>query len=363
MITRRPSRQIVVGDVPIGGGAPIVVQSMTTTKTEDVEATLEEIARLEEAGCEIVRVAVPRERDARVLGRIRSRIHIPLIADIHFDYRLALMALDEGIDCLRLNPGNIGARERVEEVTRKAAARRVPIRIGVNAGSLERDILEKYGYPTAEGMVESALRHARILEDLDFRDIKISIKASSVPLMVEAYRLLAARCDYPLHLGVTEAGIPPSGTIKSAIGIGILLAEGIGDTIRVSLTADPVEEVHAAFDILRSLDIRARGPLIVACPTCGRIEVDLLKMVEEAQQRLAHITEPITVSILGCAVNGPGEAREADIGIAGGKSGGLLIRKGEIVGKYAENELVDRLVEAVERLVAGGELGERKAAS
>ncbi|RMD81647.1 MAG: flavodoxin-dependent (E)-4-hydroxy-3-methylbut-2-enyl-diphosphate synthase, partial [Candidatus Dadabacteria bacterium] len=326
--------------------------SMTTTKTEDVEATVEEIKRLEEAGCEIVRVAVPRERDARVLGRIRSRISIPLIADIHFDYRLALRALDEGVDGLRLNPGNIGSRERVEMVARRAAERRVPIRIGVNAGSLEEDILAKYGYPTAEGMVESALRHVRILEELDFFDIKISIKASSVPLMVEAYRLLASRCDYPLHLGVTEAGVPPAGTIKSAVGIGILLAEGIGDTIRVSLTADPVEEVEAAYEILRSLDIRARGPLIVACPTCGRIEVDLFKMVAEAQARLAHIDRPITVSILGCAVNGPGEAREADVGIAGGKRGGLLIRKGRVIGKYAENELVDRLVEEVERLVA-----------
>ena len=352
MIARRPTRQIFVGDVPVGGDAPIAVQSMTTKKTEDVEATLEEIHRLEEAGCEIVRVAVPRERDAAALGRIRARMRVPLIADIHFDYRLALMALDGGVDCIRLNPGNIGSRDRVEEVTRAASARRVPIRIGVNAGSLEKDLLDRHGYPTAEAMVESALRHVAILEELDFRDIKISIKASSVPLMVEAYRLLSTRVDYPLHVGVTEAGLPPSGTIKSALGIGMLLAEGIGDTIRVSLTADPVEEVEAGFEILRALNIRAKGALIVACPTCGRIEVDLFKLVDEARKRLAHITRPLTVSILGCAVNGPGEAREADIGIAGGKNGGLLIRKGEVVGKYSEGDLVDALVEAANALEA-----------
>jgi (E)-4-hydroxy-3-methylbut-2-enyl-diphosphate synthase len=352
VIERRPSRQIDVGGVKIGGDAPIVVQSMTTGKTEDVDATVAEIEGLEEAGCEIVRVAVPHKRDAEALGKIRSRIKIPLIADIHFDYRLALMALDAGVDCLRLNPGNIGSRDRVEEVARKAKAQRVPIRIGVNAGSLEQDLLEKYGYPTPEGMVESALRHVRILEDLDFFDIKISIKASSVPLMLGAYRLLAKSCEYPLHVGVTEAGLPPFGTVKSAVGIGILLSEGIGDTIRVSLTADSVEEVRAGYDILRSLELRARGPLIVACPTCGRIEVDLFQMVDEAKARIAHIKKAITISILGCAVNGPGEAREADIGIAAGKNGGLLIRKGEIIGKYAEHELVDKLVEAVERIAA-----------
>ena len=341
-----------MGGVPVGNGAPIAVQSMTTTRAADVEATVDEIARLEEAGCEIVRVALPRLADAVAAGKVRSRIHIPLVADVHFDHRIALEALDSGVDCLRLNPGNIGSRARVEEVARKAAAGGVPIRIGVNAGSLEKDIIKKYGYPTAEGMVESALRHAAILEELDFFDIKISIKASTVPLMVAAYRLLASRCDYPLHVGVTEAGLPPAGTIRSAIGIGILLAEGIGDTIRVSLTADPVEEVAAGFEILRSLGIRARGPLIVACPTCGRIEVDLMKMVDEARSRLEHLQAPITVSILGCAVNGPGEAREADIGIAAGRNGGLLIRRGEIIGKYPEHELVDRLVEEAEKIAA-----------
>jgi (E)-4-hydroxy-3-methylbut-2-enyl-diphosphate synthase len=350
--TRRKSRQIFVGNVPIGGDAPVAVQSMCTTKTEDTVATLEEIHRLEEAGCEIVRVAVPRERDAKVLGKIRSQMRIPLIADIHFDYRLALMALDQGVDCIRLNPGNIGSKERVREVTKAAQARRVPIRIGVNAGSLEDDLLDQYGYPTADAMVESAMRHVRILEDLDFHDIKISIKASGVPLMVEAYRKLAAACDYPLHVGVTEAGMPPGGIVKSSIGIGMLLAEGIGDTIRVSLTADPVEEVVAGFDILRTLNIRAKGALIVACPTCGRIEVDLFKLVDEAKARLKHIEKPITVSILGCAVNGPGEAREADIGIAGGKNGGLLIRGGKTIGKFKEGELVDALVRAVEEFVA-----------
>jgi (E)-4-hydroxy-3-methylbut-2-enyl-diphosphate synthase len=355
VVSRRKSKQIKVGDVLIGGGAPISVQSMTTTKTEDVEATVAEIQRLEEAGCDIVRVAVPHKRDALVLDQIRSRIKIPLIADIHFDYRLALMALDAGVDCLRLNPGNIGGRDRVEEVARAAQSRSVPIRIGVNAGSLEEDLLERYGYPTPEGMVESALRHVRILEDVDFHDIKISIKASGLPLMLASYRLLAKSCDYPLHVGVTEAGIPPFGVVKSAIGIGMLLAEGIGDTIRVSLTADSVQEVEAGFDILRSLELRAKGPLIIACPTCGRIEVDLFKMVDEAKRRLAHITKPLTISILGCAVNGPGEAREADVGIAAGKNGGLLIRRGKVVGKYAENELVDRLVEYVEKLVAEGD--------
>ena len=352
MIERRKSKRIYVGGIPVGGDAPISVQSMTTTKTSDVVATLEEIARLEEAGCEMVRVAVPKQEDGRALGKIRAGINIPLIADVHFDYRMALIALDEGVDCLRLNPGNIGSRDRVEEVARKAAAASVPIRVGVNAGSLEKDLLERYGYPTAEAMVTSALRHVRILEELDFYDIKISIKASSVPLMVSAYRLLAASCDYPLHVGVTEAGIPPAGTIKSAIGIGILLSEGIGDTIRVSLSSDSVDEVEAGFDILRSLDIRARGPLIVACPTCGRIEVDLFKMVDEARARLSHLEAPITVSILGCAVNGPGEARESDIGIAAGKNGGLLIRHGEVIGKYKENELVDRLVEEAETIAA-----------
>lgn len=362
MIPRRKSRQIDVGGVKIGGDAPIVVQSMTTGKTEDVERTVAEIQELEEAGCEIVRVAVPHKRDAQALGRIRSRISIPLIADIHFDYRLALMALDSGVDCLRLNPGNIGIRERVEEVARKAQAGGVPIRIGVNAGSLEEDLLEKYGFPTPEGMVESALRHVKILEELDFFDIKISIKASSVPLMLGAYRLLAKSCDYPLHVGVTEAGMPPFGLTKSAIGIGILLSEGIGDTIRVSLTANSTEEVRAGFDILRSLEIRAKGPLIVACPTCGRIEVDLFKMVDEAKARTAHIKKAITISILGCAVNGPGEARESDIGIAAGKNGGLLIRKGEVIGKYGEGELVDRLVEAVEE-IAGEDSGDETGSS
>ena len=363
MLPRRQSRQIRVGSVLVGGGAPVSVQSMTTTKTDDVEATVDEIKRLEEAGCDIVRVAVPHKRDALALDKIRSRISIPLIADIHFDYRLALMALDAGVDCLRLNPGNIGARDRVEEVAKAAKSRTEPIRIGVNAGSLEEDLLEKYGYPTAEGMVESALRHVRILEELDFYDIKISIKASGVPLMVAAYRLLAKSCDYPLHVGVTEAGIPPFGITKSAIGIGILLAEGIGDTIRVSLTADPVQEVETGFDILRSLDLRAKGPLIIACPTCGRIEVDLFKMVEEAKQRLSHVTKPLTISILGCAVNGPGEARESDVGIAAGKNGGLLIRKGKVVGKFAENELVDRLVELVEAIVAEEDAATGRAAA
>ena len=355
-IERRFSRQIHVGDVAIGGDAPISVQSMTTTKTHDVEATCDEIARLEEAGCELIRVTVPKPKDAEALSKIKARMKVPLIADVHFDYRMALASVDAGADCIRINPGNIGSRERVQEVVRACRSRNVPIRIGVNAGSLEKDLLEKYGYPTAEGMVESAMRHVGILEAEDFHDIKISIKASNVPLMVSAYRLLASRCDYPLHVGVTEAGMPPSGQIKSAIGIGMLLAEGIGDTIRVSLTADSVQEVDAGFDILRTLNIRAKGAMIVACPSCGRIEVDLFKLVDEAKAKLAHIQKPLNVSILGCAVNGPGEAREADIGIAGGKNGGLLIHRGEIIGRFKEGELVDKLVEAAEVLDAGGQL-------
>ena len=351
-IDRRPSRRVYVGAVPVGDGAPITVQSMTNTLTSDVAATVAQIHALEEAGADIVRVSCPDQASTAALKQITAEIEAPIVADIHFHYKRATEAAAAGAAGLRLNPGNIGSRDRVETVARKCADRSVPIRIGVNAGSLEKDLLDKYGYPTAEGMVESAIRHVRILEEVDFTNIKISIKASSVPLMVESYRLLSSKVDYPLHVGVTEAGIPPAGTIKSAIGIGMVLAEGIGDTIRVSLTADSVEEVTAGYDILRTLGIRAKGPLLVACPTCGRIEVDLFKMVEEAQRRLAHLSAPITVSILGCAVNGPGEAREADIGIAAGKNGGLLIRKGKVIGKYPEGELVDRLVEAAEAIAA-----------
>ncbi|MFY9270036.1 MAG: flavodoxin-dependent (E)-4-hydroxy-3-methylbut-2-enyl-diphosphate synthase, partial [Candidatus Manganitrophaceae bacterium] len=330
-VIRRKTRQISVGSVKIGGEAPVVVQSMTTTDTRDVDATVAEILRLEEAGCEIVRVAIPDRESAEALPKIRGQIHLPLIADIHFDYHLAMAALTAGVDGLRLNPGNIGSRERVEKVVKMAIDRGVPIRIGVNAGSLERDLLEKYGYPTAEAMVESAMRHIEILESLNFYDTKVSLKASHVGLAVEAYRLFSQRSDYPLHLGITEAGTATTGAVKSAVGLGILLSEGIGDTIRISLAADPVEEVRVAYEILKSLHLRKRGVNVIACPTCGRLEIDVIGLANRLEAKLGHITEPIDISILGCVVNGIGEGKEADIGIAGGRGVGLLFRGGEIV--------------------------------
>ncbi|OGW62164.1 MAG: 4-hydroxy-3-methylbut-2-en-1-yl diphosphate synthase [Nitrospirae bacterium RBG_16_64_22] len=345
---RRKTRAVRVGSVVVGGDAPVSVQSMTTTDTRDAPATVAEIRRLEEAGCEIVRVAVPDREAAAVLGAIKREIGVPLIADIHFDYRLALIAAEQGVDCLRINPGNIGERPRIEAVVKAARERGISIRIGVNAGSLEEDILERHGYPTAEGMVESALRHIRILEDLDFFDVKLSLKASHPLLAVQAYRLMAERCDYPFHLGITEAGPLVPGTVKSSIGLGLLLAEGIGDTIRVSLTADPVEEVKVGFEILKALRLRHRGVNIISCPTCGRLEIDLFRLAAEIERRLAHVTEPLDVAVLGCVVNGIGEGREADFGIAGGKGVGLLFRKGEIVRKVKEAELGDALVDLVE---------------
>ena len=347
-MTRRKTRQIKVGNVLIGGNAPVVVQSMTNTDTSDVSATVGQIKRLEDAGCEIVRVAVPDTDAAAAIADIRNSIHIPLIADIHFDYRLALMAIDNGVDGLRLNPGNIGARDRIAQVVHAAADRGIPIRIGVNAGSLEEDLLKKYGHPTAEAMVESALRHVRILEDLNFHDIKVSLKASSVKLTLDAYRLFSEKSDYPLHVGVSEAGPLLSGTVKSAIGIGMLLSEGIGDTIRVSLTADPVEEVRVAYEILKALNLRHRGVNIISCPTCGRMEIDIERIAAEVEKRLSSVTLPLNISILGCVVNGIGEGKESDVGIAGGKGVGLLFRGGEIVRKLREDELVDALVKEVE---------------
>jgi len=351
MISRRKTRQISVGGVKIGGDAPVVVQSMTKTHTEDVDATVAQIRRLEDAGCEVVRVAVPDKDAAEALGRIKKSIHIPLIADIHFDYRLALTAMDKGVDGLRLNPGNIGDRKRVECVVTEARERRIPIRIGVNAGSLEKDLIEKYGHPTPEAMVESAMRHVRILEDLGFFDIKISLKASSLPLTLGAYRLIKDMVDYPLHVGISEAGPLLPGIVKSSIGIGILLTEGIGDTIRVSLTADPVEEVRVAYEILRSLGIRHRGVNLISCPTCGRIEIDIDRIISKVEERLSHITYPLNVSILGCVVNGIGEGKESDVGIAGGKGVGLLFRGGKIIRKVREEDLADVLIEEVESLV------------
>ncbi len=348
----RSTRPIAVGNVAVGGGAPVSVQSMCSTDTRDVEATLGQIRRLAEAGCEIVRCAVPDADAAAALGPIRAGSSLPLIADIHFDYRLALAALEAGVDGLRLNPGNIGERWKVEEVVRACAERRVPIRIGVNAGSLEKELLARHGHPTAEAMVESALGHIRILEDLDYRQIKVSLKASNIRRTVEAYRQLAREVDYPLHIGITEAGTTWSGTVKSAIGLGVLLYEGIGDTLRVSLTGDPVEEVRVGWEILKSLELRERGPVFISCPTCGRCQINLIEVAEEVERRLHDLPQKITVAVMGCVVNGPGEAREADVGIAGGKGQGLLFRHGEVVRKVPEGDLADALVEAARQLAA-----------
>ncbi len=352
MRPRRKTRQIQLGTVTIGGDAPITVQSMTKTDTRDVEATLLQIWALEAAGCDIVRVAVPVKEAAEKLGEIRKQIRIPLVADIHFNYKLALMALEQGVDGLRLNPGNIGGRQFVMDVVKVAQERKIPIRIGVNAGSLEKDLLAKYGGPTAQGMVESALRHIRILEDCGYQEMKISLKASDPVMMIEAYRTLTDQVDYPFHLGVTEAGTPTVGTIKSALGIGTLLAEGIGDTIRVSLAADPVEEVRVGIEILKALGLRKQGLTFVACPSCGRADVDLVKLAREVEDRLRGVNANIHVAVMGCEVNGPGEARAADIGVAGGKGIGLIFRKGEVVRKVPEAQIVDVLWEEVERFIA-----------
>jgi (E)-4-hydroxy-3-methylbut-2-enyl-diphosphate synthase len=331
----------------------VAVQSMTKTDTRDVGATVAQIEATMAAGSELMRLAVPDEAAARALAEIARRLpNVPLVADIHFQYKLALMALDAGIAKLRLNPGNIGAPEKVREVVRKAQACRVPIRIGVNAGSLERRLLEKYGYPTAEAMVESALDHIRILEELGFRDIVVSLKASHVWLTVDAYRLLASQVDYPFHLGITEAGTAFNGTIKSAVGLGMLLAEGIGDTIRVSLAADPAQEIRVAYEILKALDVRARGVNVIACPTCGRLEVDLFKIVAEIEKHTAHVDEPLNVAVMGCAVNGPGEARTAHLGVACGRGNGVIYREGISIKRVSEDQIVSTLVEEIESYVA-----------
>jgi len=351
VIIRKKTKQITLGPLKIGGDAPVVVQSMCNTDTRDADVTLTQIKQLEQAGCEAVRLAVPDADAARALGKIRRGTNVPLIADIHFDHRLALEAVKQGVDALRINPGNIGGKEKTAEVVRMCKDNGIPIRIGVNAGSLEKYLLEKYQHPTADAIVESASGHIRILEDLKFTDIKVSLKASDVLTTVQAYRLFAMKYAYPLHIGISEAGTLFSGTIKSSVGLGILLAEGIGDTMRVSLTADPVEEVHAAYAILKALKIRQRGVNIISCPTCGRTEIDIISLAENVEKRLAQIKEPITIAVMGCVVNGPGEAREADIGIAGGKGVGLLFKRGEIIQKFSEAELEDVLVKEVEALV------------
>lgn len=328
---RRVTRTVQVGNVAIGGDSPVVVQSMTNTDTRDVDATVRQVNDLARAGCEIVRLAVLDEEAAAAIAPIRRASPVPLIADIHFDHRLAIMSLDNGIDGLRINPGNIGGPDKVDKVVAAARAAGAPIRIGVNSGSVDKKLLAKFGGPTPEAMVESAMEHVRLLEERDFYDTKVSLKSSSVTGTIAAYRLMAQRCDYPLHIGVTEAGTPGRGTVKSAVGLGVLLYEGIGDTLRVSLTGDPVAEMDVAWEILRSLDIRARGPEIVSCPTCGRTEIGLVNLAEEVERYLRPVQEVFTVAVMGCVVNGPGEAKGADIGIAGGRDKGIIFKKGEVV--------------------------------
>ncbi len=344
------TKQLLVGAVPVGGGAPVSIQSMCSTKTDDVAATVAQIKALEAAGCELIRVAIPDRAAAEAVDKIKEQISIPLIADIHFNYKFALACAERGIDAIRINPGNIGGAEKVKAVADICRQKRIPIRIGVNGGSLERELRAKYGGVTAEALVESALGHAALLNRFDFDDICISVKCSDVPLTIAAYRLLSERTEYPLHLGVTEAGTPSMGLIKSAMGIGGLLCMGIGDTIRVTLTADPVEEIYAAKKILRAAGLRHDGVNLIACPTCGRTRIDLIPLAEEVERRLDGCRKPITVAVMGCAVNGPGEAAAADIGIAGGDGEGLLFRKGEVLCKVPQERLVDALMEEIEKL-------------
>ncbi|HHZ19059.1 MAG TPA: flavodoxin-dependent (E)-4-hydroxy-3-methylbut-2-enyl-diphosphate synthase [Firmicutes bacterium] len=350
-IKRRPIRQVQVGGLVIGGDAPISVQSMTNTPTQDIRATLEQIDRLHKAGCELVRVAVPDRQAALALREIVAMSPLPVVADIHFDYRLALLALEAGVAKLRLNPGNIGGEDRVRTVVREAAARQVPIRIGVNAGSLSPEILNEYGGPTPQAMVKSAQQQIELLESMGFTSIVISLKASDVMTTVAAYRQMAAACNYPLHLGVTEAGSMLTGSIRSAIGLGLLLAEGIGDTLRVSLTGDPIHEVRVGYEILKSLHLRERGPVVISCPTCGRCGIDLQSLAEQVERLVAEISEPLHIAVMGCTVNGPGEARLADLGIAGGKGEALIFRKGKIIRKVAETGLLNAFQEELQTLL------------
>lgn len=349
-IERKKTRKLRVGNIYIGGDAPISIQSMTNTKTSDVEATVKQIKALEEAGCEIVRVAVPDMAAAEAISEIKKQISIPLVADIHFNYELALKSMENGVDKIRINPGNIGSKEKVMKVVSMAKEKGVPIRIGVNSGSLEKDILNKYGHVTAEGLAESALGHVRILEELDFHDIVISIKSTDVPMAFEAYRLISKKTDYPLHIGITEAGTVYRGTIKSAVGIGAMLLSGIGDTIRVSLTGDPVEEIKAAKEILRACGLYNKGVQFISCPTCGRTQIDLISIAEKVEKALENCEKPIKVAVMGCVVNGPGEAREADIGIAGGRDSAVIFRKGEILRKVPEGEIVEALLDEIKKL-------------
>src|SRR5919106_2029539 len=348
-IKRRKTRQVTVGNVKIGGNAPVSVQSMCSTDTRDITATVDQIRQLEEVGCELIRVAVPDMEAADALPKIKAQMTVPLIADIHFDHRLALKAA-EVVDCVRINPGNIGAWWKVAEVIKAVNERGIPLRVGVNGGSLERHLLEKYGYPTAEALAESALNAVHALEDVGFTNMKVSLKASDVHMAVDAYWLFSQQSDHPLHIGITEAGTAQTGAVKSAIGLGWLLSNGIGDTLRVSLAADPVEEVKVGFEILKSLELRHRGINVIACPTCGRVEIDVVRMANELEKRLAHIKTPLNVSVLGCVVNGIGEGKEADIGIAGGEGVGILFKKGKLVRKVPIAELMECLIEEVEQM-------------
>ncbi len=348
---RKQTQEIKIGNVIVGGKHPVVVQSMTNTDTRDAMETIQQINKLAEAGCELIRVAVPDVKAAQTLLEIKKNSPIPIIADIHFDYRLALRCLEGGVDGLRINPGNIGPRWKVESVVREARERQIPIRIGVNAGSLSREILKKFGGATPEAMVESAVQQIRVLEDMDFHLIKISLKSSDVMVTVKAYRLLSSMVNYPLHLGITEAGTLARGLIKSSLGIGMLLAEGIGDTIRVSLTADPLEEVWAAYEILRATGHRQQGVELVSCPTCGRCEINLQELAENVDHELKKILHPLKIAVMGCVVNGPGEAREADVGIAGGRGFGLLFRKGQVIGKVKSDQMASALIKMVHEIV------------
>ena len=347
---RNPTKVVSVGNVLLGGKHPIAIQSMTNTDTRDVEATVSQILALEKEGCEIIRVAVPDLQAAYCLGKIKEQIHIPLVADVHFDYRLALEGINQGVDKLRINPGNIGSEERIKAVVKAAKEKNIPIRIGVNAGSLEHNIIERYGGVTAEGLVESALRHIRILEKYYFTDIVVSLKASNIPLALASYQQLAEKVSYPLHIGITEAGTLWAGTIKSAAGIGALLAQGLGDTLRVSLTGDPLEEIRCAKQILQVMGLRVFGPEIISCPTCGRTEIDLIRLAEEVERQCQSIQKPIKIAVMGCVVNGPGEAKEADIGIAGGKGVGVIFKKGQLIKKVAEDQLLQALMEEIEKM-------------
>jgi len=351
LLERRKSKQIKVGSVLVGGGAPISVQSMTNTDTRDITATIEQVNNLAAGGCDIVRVAVPDKEAAEALSQIVKMSNVPIIADIHFNYRLALEAISSGVQGLRLNPGNIGSSGKIKLIVKAAKEKDIPIRIGVNAGSLNKDVMERYGGVTPEAMVESGLEHIRLLEKEDFRNIKISLKASSVPLMVRAYGLMAEKVDYPFHIGVTEAGLPGKGTIKSAVGIGSLLAMGLGDTIRVSLTGNPLEEVRVGFDILRTLGLAKQGVELISCPTCGRCQLDLETIARQVENKLADCSYPIKVAVMGCVVNGPGEAKEADVGIAGGKQSGLIFRRGEVIKKVPQEELVEQLMNEIDSII------------